>query len=100
MATYTDLADIQENASYGALVQKIRVAAVIKAVALLDAATPTSAEVAWALSALDSPASAAESVSWYVIGANNSATVAQIVGASDAAVQTNVNAAVDKIVSV
>ena len=100
MATYTELATITGNAGFGVFQDKIRVAVVIKAVALLDAATPTAAQVAWAQTALAEPAATANTVLWYVVGANDSASLAAIVGASDSAVQTNVNAAVDKIVSV
>lgn len=99
MATYADLATIRAQAGFGQLVEKIRVAVVIKAVAYLDDATPTAGQVAWAQRALQDPAATAESVTWYVIGKNSAATVAQILGANDSAVQSNVDAAVIKIVA-
>lgn len=99
MAAYNELATIQTQAAYGALIEKIRVAVVIKAVALIKSATPTAKELAWAFAALDNPARTAESVTWYVIGDNAGATITQILGAGDAAVQTNVDAAVAKLVA-
>ena len=99
MATYAELAVIASDASFGAFQSKVRVACAVKAQALLTAATPTPAGIAWALTTLRSPATAAEPVLWYVIAANSGATIAQILGATDAAVQANVNTAVDAIVS-
>lgn len=100
MATYAELADIYSDSGFGSLQQKTRVAVVVKATALLDLAAPTALQVDWAKVALKNPAVAAEDVLWYIIAANKDFTVAQITGASDTAVQTNVDAAVDKIVSV
>ena len=100
MATYAELADITAAAGFGALQAKVRVAVAIKAVAILDSVAPSAPAVEWAKSALDAPASVANSVMWYVVAANAGATVTQITGAPDAAVQSNVNAAVDAIVSV
>ncbi len=100
MATYTELAQIAADESFGSLVEKVRVACVIKAVALLDLATPTASQVTWATDALNNPSAAASSIIWYVIGANSGANQAQILNATDNAVQANVDAAVDKIVAV
>lgn len=98
MATYSELAVIAQDAGFGEFVQKVRVAVVVKAVAFLGAATPTPAEIEWSVAALDEPGRAAHSVTWYVIAANSGAAVAQILGATDTAIQSNVNAAIDKIV--
>jgi len=100
MATYSELSNIHEDPGYGSLVNKIRVAVVDKAVSLLGGATPTASEVVWALSALENPATVANGLTHFVVVANKSATVAQILAATDVAVQTNVDSAVDKIVSV
>ena len=100
MATYTQLATITSDAGFGAFYEKLRVAVVVKAAALLDGATPTAAEVTWALAALGNPSATANDIQWYVIAENKSASIAAIVGASDSAMQSNVDAAVDKIVSV
>ena len=100
MATYAELANISDDPGFSGLKEKLNVAVVIKATALLDGATPTAAQIAWAQSALSSPVSAANDIQWYVIAANDSASIAAIVGASDSAVQNNVGAAVDAIVGV
>ena len=99
MATYLELATIQDQAGYGDLQRRIRTAVVIKAVSLLDLATPTAAQVSWAAGALANPSAAAEQVVWYVLGANSSAAVTAILSAGDNAVQSNVNAAADAIIS-
>ncbi len=99
MATYTELANIQNASGFGDLRDKIIAACAIKAVALLDGTTPTAAQIAWAEAALLNPPKAATDVMWYVIAKNAGATLAQILAANDAAVQANVNAAVDVIVS-
>lgn len=100
MAIYTELAGIAGETGFGDLQSKLRVAVVIKAVSILDQAVPTAPQVTWARAALTRPETVANDVLWYVIGANATATIAQILAATDSAVQANVNAAVDKIVSV
>lgn len=97
MATYIELANIQSAAGWSDFLNKVRVAAVLKAVALLDSATPTAAQVAWAKSTLASPNQGGDDVVWYVIGANAGVALSSILAASDTAVQNNVNAAVDVI---
>ena len=100
MATYSELSNIHEDPGYGPLVNKVRVAVVDKAVSLLAGAAPTAADVAWAVTTLQNPAIAAAGIVWYVIVANKSASVAAILAAGDGAVQSNVDAAVDKLVGV
>lgn len=51
--------------------------------------------LAWAARAFNSPREEARKMLMSVLAANKGATVAQITGASDATLQTNVNAAVD-----
>ena len=100
MATYLELAEIGQEPGYAAFYERLRVATVVKATALLDLATPTQKQVDWAISATTKPSTSADSILWYVIAANKSATTAAIVGADDAAVQAAVDAAVDTIVTV
>ena len=100
MATYTELATIADDAGFGSLQSKVRVAVIVKATSLIDAATPTAAEIEWSKTALANPNSVADDVTRYIIAANKGASVAQIVGATDTAVQNNVDSAVDKFVSV
>ena len=53
--------------------------------------------IAWAQRVFSNPDNVAKGVLLYVLGANNTATVAAIKGASDALLQTNVDAAVDAL---
>lgn len=96
MATYSELFDLRSNS---ALRNKVAVACVKKAQNLLDLATPSNSQVAWANSAIGSPLGMADKILNYVLAANSSATSAQITGATDSAVQDNVNAAVDKLIA-
>lgn len=98
MATYSELRAIIGSSAGDDLKKKIEVAIAIKAQTLIDG-TPTAGQKAWAQEALDSPASKVQGIMNYMIAANNSATVAQITGATDATVQSNCNAAVDALVS-
>lgn len=96
MATYEELYSLRSDSN---LRNKVAVAVAKKAQTLLDQTTPSSAEVAWADSALMNPVSKADYLLNYVLAANSDATAGQITSASDAAIQTNVNAAVDKIIA-
>lgn len=97
MATYIELYD--EYQSDAALRNKVAVACVVKAQALIDLASPTANQISWAGNCLDNPARTAAKLLPYVLAANSSATLAQIKAASDATIQTNVNACVDKLIS-
>jgi hypothetical protein len=94
MATYTELFDLRSN---NALRNKIAVAVIEKARILIDLATPTAKQLAWAEAAISNPLGKADTLMNYVLVANKSATTAQILAANDAAIQNNVNAAVDKL---
>lgn len=96
MATYLELYALRSNSE---LQDKVAVAAVKKAQSLIDAASPTAAQVAWAKEAIESPRDKALALLNYVLAANSTLSVAQIQGATDAAIQTNVNAAVDSIIA-
>ena len=96
MATYAEIFDIKSNA---ALRNKVAVACVVKAQGLIDEATPTNNEVAWANAAILNPVSMADKIMNYVLAANKSATKSQIESASDATIQTNVDAAIDKLIA-
>ena len=95
MATYTELYDQRSN---DVLRNKIAVAVTVKAQDLLDG-TPTAAQVQWASEAIADPIGKAGMLLNYVLAANKDATVQQINGASDAAIQANVDAAVDVLIS-
>jgi len=96
MATYTEIFDLRRNSD---LRNKIVVAVAVKAAAILDSATPTAAQVTWAKQAIANPMGQADDLLVYVLAKNAALTAAQITGASDAAIQTAVNGAIDKIIS-
>lgn len=96
MANYAELFSIQNDPT---LRNKIQVACVVKAQALIDLASPTDNQVAWANNALTNPTQMMVKIMPYVLAANKSATTSQITGASDSTVQTNVDAAVDKLIA-
>ena len=98
MATLSEIAAIKSDPLWGSLQNKVRAACVIKAAAILNSATPTTSQVQWADSTLSSPTSSGDKVIYYVIATNSSATIAQIMGAADTAIQANVDDAVDKLI--
>ena len=96
MATYEEIFAIQNN---GTLRNKIHIAVTIKAQSLLDLASPTVNQVAWASRALADPVGMMVKIMPYVLAANKSATSSQITSAADSVVQSNVDLAVDKLIS-
>lgn len=96
MATYTELYDLYSDAS---LRNKITVAVTKKAQSLIDSATPTAAQVTWAQEAIQQPAEKAETLFKYVLAKNSTLTVAQIKGATDSAIQSQIDAAVDVLIA-
>jgi hypothetical protein len=95
MATYAELLLASEDAG---LRNKVRVACIVAAEAIRteDAGTANhAARLAWARSAFESPESVTQRMLWAVLAQNKAAALAAITGASDATVQTAVNAAVD-----
>ena len=97
MATYTELSTIQEDILWNDLLAKIRVACVVKASIIIDSASPAASALEWAKGAVLSPTNAANGIAFYVVIVNKDATIAQIYAADDAAVQLNVDAAVDAL---
>lgn len=95
MATYQELYDLRVN---DALRAKVAVAAVVAAWTKL-AGTPTAAEAAWAKGVIASPDGTATQLVNAVLAANKDASVAAITSASDAIVQTNIDAIVDGLVT-
>ena len=95
MATYAELLTASEDST---LNNKMRVAVIIAANTIAQEAGATTNHanrMLWAKAAFKDPASAARSLLWSVLAQNAGATFAQIVGASDATVQTAVNSAID-----
>lgn len=98
MATYDELFTL---AGGNVLLGRITVAITIKADAILNDTNATASQKVWAKSAFINPAQQAKAFQNAVLAskqdatlAYNKATVAQIIGASNAAIQNAVNAAV------
>lgn len=102
MATYQELADLKasDSAAWNSLFDKISVAIAIKAQSIAALPTPTQEQKDWARGALASPRGLSGTVINYVIAANSGATTAQILSASDSAIQSNVDDAVDNLFGV
>ena len=96
MADYPQLFELRGDSP---LRNRVTVAIVVKAQALIDGGAPTAAEIAWADAALKNPSGKATEILGYVLAANKGATVANIQGASDTAIQTNIDAAVDALIA-
>ena len=95
MATYDEL--LQTNANTG-LVNKVRVAVVVAATNIMteaDTTTNHANRMLWAKTVFTDPALAGQKMMWPVLAQNKAATLAQIVAADDATVQTKVDAAVN-----
>lgn len=103
MATYDELLTIATGATGDSLKRKIRVAVIVAADAVraeADATVNHAARMTWARATFAAPDQAAERMLWAVLAANKGATAAQITGASDALVQTHVDAAVNVLAGV
>ena len=94
MATYIELIGLSQDST---LRQKIAVACVIAAenIRVEDVATANHVNrLAWAKTVWASPTATADKVIWTVLAQNKAATVAAMTGATDASIQTAVDAAV------
>jgi hypothetical protein len=96
MATYAELYELRANSD---LRNKVAVAVAVKAQTLLDAASPTAAQVTWANAAISNPNGKADVLLNYVLAKNKALTVVQINAATDAGIQTAVDGAVDKLIA-
>lgn len=98
MATYLELARINDSsAAWNDFRDKAAFAVVKKAQTVLDSTTPTAGAVAWSIAALKAPGRTADELIPYIIAANSTATITQILNATDSAIQNNINAAADVI---
>lgn len=100
MATLLELNTLVSSSDSSDLRKKIIAAITIKANAVVDSASPTAAALAWAKAALADPRAYEQLALHTALASNSGATVAQIVGASDASLQTIVNGVVDKLLAV
>lgn len=95
MADYIELFNL---ASDGDLKQRVATALVIAAEAKLKNGAATANEHNWAAAVIQQPMSKAREAINPVLAANKGLTVANIKGASDAAIQINIDAIVDALV--
>ena len=96
MATYAELKVLTQDI---ALRDKVEIAVDVKAAEILDDGASTTDEVSWASEAIQNPSLRAVEILNYVLAVNKALTVAAIQGASDAAIQANVNMAVDALIA-
>ena len=97
MASYTDLYGIRQDS---VLINRVSIAVAIKAQSYIDGATPTADELNWAAKVLPLAGGRAEAekLLQYLLASNNTATITQITGSTDATLQSAVNDAVDALV--
>ena len=100
MATYQELYNLNGDVEAAVLRQKIMVGIAIKANAIAKLAAPTATQVAWAKAALSDPAQYLPIVFNYILADYNAISIVSITTATDAQVQTAVNAAVDTLLGV
>lgn len=97
MATLLELSAITQEAEFNDLANKVRAAVIIKAAAVVNDSQSPASRLSWASQALARPFDAGDGIIPYVLGANASASVANILSAPDTAIQANVNDAVDAL---
>lgn len=96
MATYAELATLMKTP--GALLDKITVACIIAAEAIRTEALDTvnhPKRLKWAIMTMQNPESSGKSAIQVVLAQNASFTLTQIQSATDSAIQTAVNAAIN-----
>lgn len=91
MATYDELLGAAGDSG---LVRKVRVACIVAAEGIRNNGSATAAEKAWARRAFTDPEDTARQMMWACLAANRNNTLGQILGATDAQIQTVVDAAV------
>lgn len=95
MATYAELLQAAGNSD---LLARIRVACIVSAEQIRTEAGATAnhaQRMVWAKAVFENPEREALRMLWAVLAQNRSATLSQIINATDAAVQTAVDAAVN-----
>ena len=95
MATYLELAGIKEQANWNDFLNKVRVAAAINAQDIIDSASPTQTAIDWAKATLADKNEAGAAIADYLVAKFNTSSVATILGAADADIQTQVGNVVD-----
>ena len=93
MATLQELKGLMKDSD---LNEKVAAALIIAVQAVLDG-TPTADQQKYAAAVFANPVAEAKKAQASVLASNASATVAQITGATDASIQTNVNDVIDTL---
>lgn len=94
MATLLEQHDLYTN---GDLIKKVTAALVVWAQGVIDQATPAAADLAYAAAIINAPNTEAHRIIKYVVAANGASDVTTIQNATDAQIQTNVDAAAVKL---
>jgi hypothetical protein len=95
MATFDELLQASEDAN---LNKRVRVACIVAAEAIRGEAGATANHanrLIWAKAVFSNPVAESQPMLWAVLAQNRGLTLAQIVGASDAALLTAVNVEID-----
>lgn len=95
MATYEELFSLRNNSSLKNRVQTAVVIAAETVMNELDTVPNHVNRLIWAKSVFAQPSIEADRMYWAVLAANSSSSVAVIIGASDSAIQANVNDHID-----
>ena len=94
MATLLEQHDLYTN---GDLIKKVTAALVVWAQGVIDQATPSATDLAFAAAIMGAPNTEAHRVIKYVIAADGNQPVSTILGATDTAIQSRVDAAAVKL---
>ncbi len=92
------LEELLQAGEDGSLNRRVRAACIIAAEAIRTEAANTPNHVnrlAWAKAVFQNPAAEAIPMLWAVLGQHNALTMAQVIGATDAALKTAVNNEID-----
>lgn len=95
MATYLELFELKDDSN---LQDKVTVAVVKAAHGIANDATPPAnqaARLAWAATVVENPVAVAQKMLWVLLAGSSELSAAQIAGASDTAIQSAVDGAVD-----
>ena len=95
MATLKELRDLFNDSD---LLEKVEAALIISAQSLLGG-TPTAADTAWAAHAFANTNTEAKKALMAVLASNSTATPAQILGATDSTIQSNVDSVSSTLVA-
>lgn len=94
MATLLEIKSLFDDSD---LQEKVEAALMIATQEVIDGVTPTNTQIIYAGQVFASPRTESLKAVKYVLAANNALTVAQIQGASDAAIRSNVAAVYDSL---